>query len=222
MEAPEGVYLFPPLVRECGVQRVFVPREAFERSHFGVSVEDAAAEQWISAPRELLQAIATQHQRPVLPIGQALLSLGMATPEQLLAAMAEPLGDMPLGERLVATGVITQADLHTAIAHKMGYPVVDLTRFPIDPAAVGKVSMRAAFACLAVPLMIHGMRLIVAVDRPSRVEDLREKRALVDLAPVPVIAPRSHIRLTLMALSRQQPVWAGAVARSPGFFPATD
>ncbi|MEW6707405.1 MAG: hypothetical protein AB1430_21390 [Pseudomonadota bacterium] len=221
VEAPEGVYLYPPLVREQGVQRVFVPRNAFEGSHFGVSVEDAAAEHWISAPRELLQAIATQHQRPVLPIGQALLALGMATPEQLLKAMAEPLGDMPLGERLVATGVISQGDLHTAIAHKMGYPVVDLTRFPIDPAAVGKLPMRAAFSCLAVPLLIHGVKLVLAVDRPARLEELRDKHVLHDLAPVAVVAPRSHIKLTLMHLSHQQPMWSGSVMRSAGFFPAT-
>lgn len=222
VENPEGTYLFLPQHAEHGVQRVFVPRTAYEHSHFGVPVEDAAAADWIATPADLLQAIATQHQRAVLPIGQALLSLGMATPAQLLQAMAEPLENMPLGERLVHTGVITQADLHTAIAHKMGYPVVHLPRFPIDPNAVRKISMRAAFTCLVVPLMIDGVRLIMATDRPARLEELRDQNVLHDLSPVAVLAPHPHLRLTLMALSRQQEMWPGSVSRSPGFFPSSD
>lgn len=220
VEAAEGSYLYLSRPAEHSVQRVFVPRSAYERSLFSESVEAAAARHWIATPAELLQAIATQHQRPVLPMGQALLALGIATPQQLLQAMAEPLGEMPLGERLVATGAITQGDLHTVIAHKMGYPVVDLSRFPVDPVAVGKVSMRTAFTCLAVPLMLDGRRLIVAVDRPSRIEELREQQVLPDLAPVPVVAPRAHIKLRLMQLSRQREMWPGSVSRSPGFFPS--
>jgi hypothetical protein len=222
VEADEGAYLFLSLPAQHAVQRVFVPRSAYTRSHFGVSVEDAAAEHWVATPRELLRAIATQHQRPVLPIGQALLSLGMATPEQLLKAMAEPLEGMPLGERLVHTGVITQGDLHTAIAHKMGYPVVDLTRFPIDPKAVSRIPMRIAFACLSVALMVDGERLVIATDRPSRIEELRDHNVLHDdLKPVPVIAPREHLKVALMSLSRQHEMWSGSATRSHGFFPST-
>lgn len=221
VEAAEGSYLYLARPADHDVQRLFVPRSVYERSLFGEPVEAAAARHWIATPAELLEAIATQHRRPVLPMGQALLALGIATPQQLLKAMAEPLGDMPLGERLVATGAITQGDLHTVIAHKLGYPVVDLSRFPIDPAIVSKLPMRTAFGCLAVPLMLEGRRLIVAVDRPSRVDDLREQQVLGDLVPVPVVAPRAHIKLRLMRLSRQREMWPGAVSRSPGFFPTT-
>jgi hypothetical protein len=221
VEAAEGSYLYLARAAEHQVQRLFVPRHAYERSLFGEPVEAAAARHWIATSVQLLEAIATQHRRAVLPMGQALLALGIATPQQLLRAMAEPLGDMPLGERLVATGAITQGDLHTVIAHKMGYPVVHLSRFPIDADAVGRLSMRTAFACLAVPLMVHERRLIVAVDRPSRIDDLHGKQVLHDLVPVPVVAPRAHIKLKLMQLARQREMWPGSVSRSPGFFPST-
>jgi hypothetical protein len=81
--------------------------------------------------------------------------------------------------------------------------------------------MRTAFGCLAVPLMLEGRRLIVAVDRPSRVDELREQQVLGDLVPVPAVAPRAHIKLKLMQLSRRREMWPGSVSRSPGFFPTT-
>jgi hypothetical protein len=154
-------------------------------------------------------------------MGQALLALGIATPAQLLEARAAPLGDMPLGERLVATGALSQADLHTVIAHKLGHPVVHLARFPIDPAAVAKLSMRTAFTCLAVPLLLDGRRLIVAVDRPSRIDELHEQQPLHGLQLLPVLAPREHLKLALMQLARRREMWPGSVSRSPGFFPST-
>ena len=45
---------------------------------------------------------------------------------------------------LVAAGMIKRSDLRTALAHKMGYPLVDLTRFPVDPVAAAKLSHRLA------------------------------------------------------------------------------
>ena len=52
------------------------------------------------------------------------------------------------------------------------------------------------------PLMIDGGRLIVAVDRPSRVVDLRSLHLYVQTAIVPVLAPRMQIMAALDRLSR--------------------
>jgi Type II secretion system (T2SS), protein E, N-terminal domain len=55
----------------------------------------------------------------------------------------------------------------------MGYPTVDLTRFPLDLAAVAKVPKEIAARPRMLPLMINQGRLIVAVDRPSLIAELR-------------------------------------------------
>jgi hypothetical protein len=102
----------------------------------------------------------------------------------------------------------------------MGYPVVDLTRFPIEPEAVRQIPVRVALACRTVPLMIDGKRLIVACDRPARLEELRTNHALVQLTPVAVMAPKAQIKLALAGLM-QQDVWSHSVTLRPGFFPTT-
>ena len=117
------------------MRRAFVPREAYIKVTFGPSVEERAAARWISAPDVLLLAIERQRSMPVLPIGEALLNLGLVTPAQLDRALELQRGDVPLGEMLVSSGVISRSNLETAIAHKMGYPLVDLTRFPVEEAA---------------------------------------------------------------------------------------
>lgn len=126
---------------------------------------------------------------------------------------------MPLGESLVAAGVISRADLQTALAHKMGYPLVDLTRFPIDPKAVAKLPQRLAVGFRAMPLMLDGERLIVAVDKPARVVKLKAVHAIAQLTVVPVLASRMQI---LLAQERQSnDIWAGHAAERMPFFATT-
>ena len=217
VESAEGLYLFMPGDDGYSLSRVFVPRWAYTRCVFGPTVLDLAAEKWISGPRELLAAIARQRSLAVQPIGQSLLDLGFVTQAQLDRALTEPLGEMPLGERLVALGVISKADLQTAIAHKMGYPLVDLTRFPIDLAVARKLPLRMAVRHRALPLMVDGQRLIVAVDRPSRAAELQALYAVAPFSVVAVLASKSQILLALSSLSDQD-VWTESVTIRAQFF----
>lgn len=201
VEAPEGMYLFTPVDEEASLQRVFVPRSSYARCEFGPSAEEVAARLWVASPSELLQAIELQKRKPVLPLGQSLLALGLLTKYQLDRALARRSDGMPLGESLVAAGVISSSDLQTALAHKMGYPLVDLTRFPIESVALSKLSPRLAESCRAAPLMLDKDRLIVAVDRPSRLSKLQAVHAFAGLKLVPVLAPKSQI--LVLALERQ-------------------
>jgi len=173
----------------------------------------------MGTPRELLEAIDRQRRMPVLPIGQSLLNLGLVTQEQLDHALAQP-GDTPLGERLVASRVISPSDLHTAIAHKMGYPLVDLTRFPIDPVAAGKLPLRSAVKHRALPIMIDGNRLVVAVDRPSRVAELQPLYSVSMYTVVPVLASKNQILLALSGQS-QHDTWSANVSMRAEFFSTT-
>ena len=217
VETADGLFLFTPVDEARSVQRVFVPRWAYHRAEFGASAEETAAQRWISDPQTLLQAIEQQNRKPVLPIGQALLDLGMLTREQLEQVLAVPLKELPLGERLVAEGLISRSDLKTALAHKMGYPIVDLARFPIEPEAANKLPLRVAMECRAVPLMLDGARLVVAVSSPSRVNKLREMYPLAGLTPVAVLSSKVHIKQALAA----RDVWSQNVSMRMPFFATT-
>ena len=220
VEADEGLYLFPPVEEERSVLRVFVPRSAYQRCDFGPSAEEIAARRWIVEPKALLEAIERQQRMPVLPIGQSLIDLGMITPHQLERALQQQPADVPLGEALVKAGIISRSDLQTALAHKMGYPLVDLARFPVEPAAAKKLSLRMALATRALPLMIDRQRLIVAMDRPSRAVKLRHLHAVAQMTVVPVLTSKTHLLLALTRLA-QQDIWAEHAFRMPAFFATT-
>lgn len=219
VEANAGLYLFTPVDEDAALQRVFVPRWAYSQCEFGPSAEEMAASLWISSPAVLLEAIERQEKMPVLPIGQSLLALGLLTQAQLDRELAKPVGDSPLGESLVATGLISHVDLQTAIAHKMGYPTVDLNRFPIDLLAVAKVPKDIAARHCMLPLMIDHGRLIVAVDRPSRVTELRSLHLYLQTPIVPVLASAMQIAV---ARDRLLPdVWSQQVVGRPSLIAAS-
>jgi hypothetical protein len=207
-----GVFLFPPVDVDASVIRVFVPRSALRRVEFGPTTLEKAASRWIRDPRELIAAIERQETAPVLPMGQALLNLGLATPTQIERALAQqtPERDKPLGQTLVDAGIVSPIDLEAALAHKMGYPFVDVEQFPIDPAATHRLTLRTVQSIQALPLMIDGPRLVLAVASPSRVSSLKVLKAMADVTPVAVLARRSALHRVLAALSTRD-VWAPAV-----------
>jgi hypothetical protein len=220
VQAAEGFYLFTPVDEERSLLRVFAPAATTTLCEFGRSSEEIAAARWIVDPKQLLDAIALQQRMPLRPLGQSLLELGFITPLQLERALAEPANDVPLGRRLVAAGLLTRTDLQTALAHKMGFPLVDLERFPIDPAAVRRFTLRMATEARTLPLMVDGPRLIVAVDRPSRIQKLKGMQAIAQLTPVPVLASKMRILDALARLARQD-VWSTQVPGALPFFAST-
>lgn len=219
VETADGLYLFAPTDDGASVQRVFVPRTAYTRFEFGLSTEEIAASRWVASPRELLDAIERQNRMPVRPLGHALLDLGLLTQAQLDRALTRLKGDRPLGETLVSEGLISRADLKTALAHKMGYPLVDLSRFPIDPEALAKLPVRLATGYRAMPLLLNGTRLIVAVDNPSRVAKLNSVQAFAQVQVVAALAPKAQIILAIGRLSND--VWQSSVPQRVPFFATT-
>ena len=219
VETAAGLFLFTPVDDEAAMHRVFVPRAAYTQCEFGESAEEIASRRWIASPKELLEAIARQERMPVLPLGQSLLQLGLLSQRQLDRALARQPRNIALGEMLVAEGSISLADLQTALAHKMGFPLVDLARFPVDPDALAKLLPRDALRFHVVPLMLDGERLIVAVDKPARIMKLRALNVFAQLKVVPVLASRAQIGLALDSMASD--VWTGHVAHTNGFFSTT-
>jgi hypothetical protein len=199
--AAEGLYLFSPVDGDGGLCRVFVPRSAYSRCEFGPSAEELAARHWIASPATLIEALRQQERAPVLSLNQALLALGLLTPGQLQSALQRADGKSALGETLVASGWVSRADLQTALALKMGFPLVDVQRFPLDLRALALLPRRLALSLRVLPLMLHDERLIVAVDRPGRLLKLRQVDGYGQRPIVAALALKSQILQALERLS---------------------
>ena len=143
----------------------------------------------IISPEELGEAIEQQSRMPMVRIGEALTALGYITEAQLEDALLRQREDrsVPLGELLVRRGVVTRADLQTALARKMGYPLVDVLQFPADADAVARLPYAVAARVPALPLMMRGGRLVIAVEDPSDRSKLDEVEFAAQCKLVPVL-----------------------------------
>ncbi len=139
---------------------------------------------------ELAEAIDQQARMPMVRIGQALTALGFITEVQLEDALVQQRADrtIPLGELLVKKGLVSRADLQTALARKMGYPLVDVLKFPADAEAVGRLPHAVATRVPALPLMVRAGRLVVAVEDPSNRAKMDELEFAAQCKIVPVLA----------------------------------
>jgi type II secretory ATPase GspE/PulE/Tfp pilus assembly ATPase PilB-like protein len=144
----------------------------------------------IITPEELASAIDEQAKMPMVRIGEALTALGFISDAQLEEALVQQKADrsVALGELLVRKGVVSRQDLQTALARKMGYPLVDVLQFPADAGAVSRLAYAIAARLPALPLMLHGGRLVVALEDPSRRLAVDEIEFASQCKVVPVLA----------------------------------
>ena len=151
---------------------------------------------------QLIDAIERQAKMPMVRIGEALISLGMVTDAQLQKALAEQRSDrsVPLGELLVCMGVVSREDLRVALARKMGYPLVDIDTFPVEPEALRKVAYLVATRLKVMPLLLREGKLVVALDDPAgRRGTVDEIEFIAQMKVVPVLAHTRSIESTLHA-----------------------
>jgi type II secretory ATPase GspE/PulE/Tfp pilus assembly ATPase PilB-like protein len=144
----------------------------------------------VVSPEQLEQAIEQQTRMPLVRIGEALVAMGFITQAQLDEALQQQREnrDMPLGELLVHKGLVSREHLQLALSRKMGYPMVDVRRFPVEPEALAKVPFAIAHRHGALPLMLRGGRLVLALDDPSRRQVIDEVEFVSQCSVVPVLA----------------------------------
>ena len=174
-----------------------MPRAANLTCKFG----DAAGEanRWIADPVALVAALSSHHGKRIPRMGEALVQLGFVTPQLIEGVLAQTGERGRLGERLVQQGVIKPEELETALAFKLGFPLVDLVRFPIDRACVGMLSPELAKRHGAIPIWRDGRQIVVAVDGPAAAAALEASNLWPGLIVTPVFAPRGNILLALSA-----------------------
>ncbi len=146
-------------------------------------------------------AIEQQSRMPMVRIGEALLSLGLIDDRQLDGALSQQRVDrgVPLGEILVRNGTISRPDLQSALARKMGYPVVDVSQFPCDPAAIKRLNFPTARRLGALPLMVREGRLVVALEDPAQPQVIDELEFAAQMKVVPVLAPWGTLEAAMRA-----------------------
>ena len=139
---------------------------------------------------ELMQAVEQQQRMPMVRIGQALTTLGFVDEAKLQQALEQQRehSDVPLGELLVRMGLVTRAELQTALARKMGYPMVDAAQFAVESEAVARLPYAVAARVQALPLVVRGGRLVVAMEDPTHRGHNDEIEFAAQTKVVPVLA----------------------------------
>jgi hypothetical protein len=207
VDTGDGVFLFTAQANELALNRVFVPRVAHLGCEFGPTVSDRASTQWIKDPAALRTALSSQRGKRTPRIGEALEQLGFVTRQQIEHVLAQPGQHGRLGERLLQQGLLKPDQLQTALAFKLGFPLVDLAHFPIDPACARLLSPELASRHCALPILLDGRHVIVAVDGPATIATLESLKLWPGRVITPALATRGAILLALSAL-RGDDAWA--------------
>ncbi len=207
VDTDDGVFLFAAQSGELTLNRVFVPRAAHLSCVFGLTASDRASGPWIKDPAALRAALSSQRGKRIPRIGEALEQLGFVTAQQIERVLAQPDQHGRLGERLLRQGLLKPEQLQTALAFKLGFPLVDLACFPIDPACARMLSADLARRHCAVSILLDGRHVVVAVDSPATVSTLEALNLWPGRIIAPVLATRGAILLALSAL-RGDDAWA--------------
>jgi type II secretory ATPase GspE/PulE/Tfp pilus assembly ATPase PilB-like protein len=159
------------------------------------SAAPAVISQQSANPEQLLEAIRMQSRMPMVRMGEALISLGLITDAQLEEALEFQKTDrsVPIGELLVRTGKVSRQDLRTALARKMGYPSVNVDQFPVSAEALRKLPHPVAERLRALPLMLRGTTLVVALEDPSGRSTLEEIEFASSCKVAPVLAQAGDV-----------------------------
>ncbi|MFY7863830.1 GspE/PulE family protein [Roseateles sp.] len=155
--------------------------------------------QQIVNAEQLVLAIEQQARMPMVRIGEALLALDLITQEQLDQALEVQRSDrsVPLGELLVRRGVVTRQALQSALARKMGYPLVDVEHFSIEPDAIAKLPHAVAKRLEVLPLLVRDGRLIVAMEDPTRRDALDEIEFISQLKVTPTLTKIGSLQFAI-------------------------
>jgi len=195
-----GWFLFAPTDVAGQVLRQFVPAAAALRVSFGATEDERARERWIVRTDELVEALHAQALQRPRPLGEALIELGLTRRGDVERVLSEQQGGdaaQALGQMLLERGLIDQQDLQIALAHKMGVPLVDVTRYPIDAGLIAALPRALLYECRAWPLLVDATRVVVAMHDLARVGRLANDPALAGRRVLATLARRPALELLL-------------------------
>jgi type II secretory ATPase GspE/PulE/Tfp pilus assembly ATPase PilB-like protein len=150
----------------------------------------------IVTSEQLMQALEQQSRMPMIRVGEALTRLGYIDDAQLNQALELQKTDrsMPLGQLLVSMGFLTRRDLNTALARKMGYPQVDVLKFPVEADALRKIPFPMAQRLGILPLLLRDQLLVIAAGDPTRRDMLEELEFLMQARVIATLGDEAEIK----------------------------
>ena len=166
---------------------------------------EVAAPSMVENKEQLMQALDNQSRLKPVPIGEALLGLGKITPEQLTTALRQQKEKkgLPLGQMLIKMGLVTAPDLQTAFARKMGYPFIDLKKFPVDTNALRHVPYALAHRLKVLPLLDLGPSIVVAMHDPLQFKSIEELEFTTQRKVIPVVSTSAELPATITKAYRE-------------------
>jgi len=153
-------------------------------------------------------------------LGECLLQAGLITDGDLRRAIAEQQRSRErLGAVLVRLAIATERQIAEVLALQLGFPFVDLSETPPDPAALTLISRDLALAHLCVGVRRDTDVLTVATAEPLRFGVLQDLELESGYRLEPVIATREQILSVIEQSysngSREQSSGAPPTASSP-------
>jgi type II secretory ATPase GspE/PulE/Tfp pilus assembly ATPase PilB-like protein len=142
----------------------------------------------VATPEELRAAIASQTHE-ITHTGEALVASGLLLKEDLDRALdVQREMKAPLGEIVVKMGFVTEAKLARVLADRLGVPVVDVNRFPVEDEARRRIPSGVCSKLNLLPLMVHEGALVVAMSDPFDGDLVQSARFAAGCRVIPVLA----------------------------------
>ncbi len=136
-----------------------------------------------------------------LRLGELLLASGLLTPQQLETALQEQRGSgMKLGEYLIKKGVCRESDVVDAVCRQTGIERYSPARFPLNIALSDRLPADVAQRTNAVPLLIRGDVLVVAMVDPLDIDALDRIEIVTDREVEPIMCLRQEFTQLYAAL----------------------
>lgn len=139
-------------------------------------------------------------------LGEILIAQGVITPEQLMEALEEQkhTHNERIGEVLMRLGYATEKEVLNALGEQLGLPVVNLSEYDVDPAALAKVPQEFAIRHRLLPLRTEDHTLVVAMANPLDVHPLDDLHLVTGLEIRPAIASPSEIQRVIEQFTMEQ------------------
>ncbi len=134
-------------------------------------------------------------------LGELLLASGLLSPEQLESALqGQRASDMKLGEYLIKHGICRESDVVDAVCRQTGIERYSPSRFPLNISLSDRLPADVAQRTNAVPLLIRGDVLVVAMVDPLDIDAMDRLEIVTDREVEPVMCLRQEFTQLYTAL----------------------
>jgi type IV pilus assembly protein PilB len=142
-----------------------------------------------------------------LRLGDILREMGLATDEQIAAALARQKETRErIGQILIESGVVSELDLTRALAAKFGVQFLDLSEAPLDPAAAGTIDEKLARRYGAAPIRyLDDNTLLVAMVDPQNLLALQDLEIITGYSIQTAIASEEDVYGAIATIYRDRP-----------------